>query len=514
MKTLKYILYFTAIFATFAACDGPMDEITEADYPRAFSPADLAVQLGTSGNATATWISVDKAISYVYELSQGDNLVFNNIIKEGETGTTGLTLTGLWGDTQYSLRVKALSYKTGQADSKWTAVTFKTNTEQIFSPIDPNDIEATQVTLRWTAGETATSIVITPGNITYTVTSDDIAAGAATVTGLTGETKYSATLLDGTRVRGTAEFETPVDVGNATLVTANDDLLAMVTAATEGEVFAIMPGEYDLGEFNLTVSIALKGVKPADKPVIKGSFKIDATIASLELNGIIMDGGTTTAQNYPFNTNNNNCNISSITVSNCELNNYGRGLFNINVATAKIGDVKFTNTIISHVNPDGSSGGDGVDIRTGEFKSFIVENCTFNTGFRAFTRVQVNSDMAFRNCTFYKLCTVDNSNNTGLFRISGGTLVVSKCLFVETGVENPTNTSSGNWSKAGNVAATATYTSNYYYNCHNLWVGQYANPTQCSATEANPGFADAANGNFTLSNENLIVNQIGDPRWR
>ena len=34
-----------------------------------------------------------------------------------------------------------------------------------------------------------------------------------------------------------------------------------------------------------------------------------------------------------------------------------------------------------------------------------------------------------------------------------------------------------------------------------------------SATTLNPGFKDAAGGDFTLSDEDLIYNQVGDPRW-
>ena len=29
-----------------------------------------------------------------------------------------------------------------------------------------------------------------------------------------------------------------------------------------------------------------------------------------------------------------------------------------------------------------------------------------------------------------------------------------------------------------------------------------------------PGFTDAANGNFKVSNQTIIDNEIGDPRWR
>ncbi len=521
MKNLiKYIPVIGIILMGYVMTScSDVDDIVDPQYDRLFSPIDLEARIQNKTSVRLTWSGRSEDSYYIVELVPGTD-------EEGEASGTytvasneiPYTIDYLEGETKYIAKIKAVSEDPAIEDSKWSTISFETDTEQIFEALDiENDLEATQVTLRWPAGVTATSITLTTadatGNITYTITADDIAAGAATITGLTGETTYTATLLNGTKVRGTLTFETPVDIGNATLVEEGDDLAEKLATATEGEVFAIMPGEYELGEFDLTVSIALKGAKPANKPIIKGSFKINATVASLELNSIIMNGEGSI--NYPFNTNNGNCNIGAITVANSELNNYGRGLFYINTGTAKIGDVKFMNSIVSYINPDGTSGGDGVDIRSGELRSFIVENCTFNTGFRAFTRIQVNTDMAFRNCTFYSLCTVDSKDNSGLFRISGGTLEVSKCLFVATGVEDPTEPSSGNWSKAGNVSATTSYSDNYYYDCHNLWVGQYTDPASCGATLSNdPGFEDAANGDFTLSDEDLIYYGIGDSRWR
>jgi len=317
-----------------------------------------------------------------------------------------------------------------------------------------------------------------------------------------------------------SEIELSVAIDDATLVRNGDDLAAMLALAKEGEVFAIMPGEFALGEFTLTKSIKLKGVKSTDKPVIKGSFKVNSTIASLSLSNVIMEGSTSV--NYPFNLNNSGCNIATISISDSELNNYARGLFYAAATNIIIGDITISNTIIKNMNPTGSSGGEGIDMRntTGNsLGSITAENVTFDTGFRTFIRMQVPSTpkLTFRNCTFYKVCTPDNSNNTGLFRITTGTLEVSKCLFVETGpTTSPvTNTSSGNWtSSAANMGATTTYSDNYYYNCHNLWVGYYTDPVNYPATEANPGFADAANGNFTLSNTDLINAGIGDARWR
>ena len=54
----------------------------------------------------------------------------------------------------------------------------------------------------------------------------------------------------------------------------------------------------------------------------------------------------------------------------------------------------------------------------------------------------------------------------------------------------------------------------YYFNCPNLWANAHASDHASVATEADPGFVDAVNGDFTITNEDMIYEQVGDPRWR
>src|SRR5690606_27310267 len=102
----------------------------------------------------------------------------------------------------------------------------------------------------------------------------------------------------------------------------------------------------------------------------------------------------------------------------------------------------------------------------------------------------------------------------GFFRIAEGSLEVRNCLFVETGVTGA-SASYGNWAAAGNVgeAVTTTFSTNYFSNCIAIWEGQYTDPSQVGATEADPGFEDPANGDFTVTNQTIIDNNVGDPRW-
>ena len=110
------------------------------------------------------------------------------------------------------------------------------------------DIKGTSVTLRWPAGEEAATITLTPGDIVYNVTADDIAAGAATVTGLKPETEYKAVLARANgKTRGTITFKTGIDLADTDiLVKAGSDIAAAINDAPEGYRLIVEPGTYGI----------------------------------------------------------------------------------------------------------------------------------------------------------------------------------------------------------------------------------------------------------------------------
>ena len=119
------------------------------------------------------------------------------------------------------------------------------------------------------------------------------------------------------------------------------------------------------------------------------------------------------------------------------------------------------------------------------------------------------------NCTLYNVATVDNTNNRGLFSLAKGkTLNVKNCLFYGIGLESPQiGVNSGVWGRSDKMKATPNYANNYYFNCPNLWGNLYKDDHSSVATECDPQFADAANGDFTVQSQDLKDNQVGDPRW-
>lgn len=511
-----YILGFTAaIFA--AGCSDDIDpEITNLEVSRLFSPVDLEARIVNKTSVRLQWTEVDKAESYNVEVYANGAEDYSGSPIRTVTGVLysqlPVIITGFAGETEYSVRVQAVGE--GISDSKWTSTVFITDAEQILFPVDPEEITPFTVTLRWPAGEVATSIVVMPGDIVHTVTASEIAAGAAEVTGLSSETEYTARLLNGESTRGTATFTTLIDIGDAILVTAEDNLTEFLDAAEDGDSFVLFPGEYSLGSYSITKSVKIAGFKPTEKPVIYGQLTCGSTVASVELKDLVFRGNEdpSSVAGQFFNTA-TGCDLGSLTIDGCEISDY-RNNFIYNNAGGTYGTISIRNSYVYNIE---GGGGDGIDFRGGAISALTVENSTFANGFRTFLRMQVACDVTFDNCTFYRVSIVNNSNNNGLFRMNGAegrSFSVKNSLFVETGVENPDSPQVGNFCRQESyMVESPVYSNNNIFSGYNLLAGLYTTASQISATELDPGFVDPENGNFKVTNEDLIFYRIGDPRW-
>ncbi len=500
--------------AVFVACsDDELEPIEELQFSRALSPIGLEAFIRTNTTIELKWVPREGIDTYVVEFAT-DSLLFSNIIFTDEVSPQDLPYRATFeGETLYSARVKAVGPGTA-GDSKWSAIAIRTAAENIFFAIEEADLAAFEATLKWPAGSEVTHITLTPGNIQHTVTADEKAAGEATIQGLAAETSYTAKLMNNAKTRGTATFTTLIDLGGALAINPGDDLVAILDGAEDGASYVIFPGEYELGSYAVTKSVKLTGYLASDKPIIHGQFTCGAAVALLELKNLIFRGDEDPAAYIGqfLNTSSSSCNLTTLTIDNCEIRGYKDHLI-YNNQTGAYGTITITNTIIDDIQ---GAGGDGIDFRGGSLGTLKVENTTFSNGFRTFLRMQVQSDVSFRNVTFYKVANFDNGNNHGLFRMSGGgSFEVRNSLFVETGVPGAVAPATlGNFCRqASNMVAGPVYSNNNIHGCHNLLTGLYTTVAAISATELDPGFANAAGGDFTVTNQDIIDNNIGDPRW-
>lgn len=510
-----------ALLALTTACEDQSEEITSIDYNRLFAPINVEARVTNRTNVQLTWNLTKGATAYNIELFANDSLTFTGSPVNTYNGITAdqmpYQIVGLEGETQYSARIQAICDDASKA-SKWSGVFFETDTEQILSPVTEADLTFNSVTLRWTAGQVATEIVLSPADVpAHTVTAEEIAAGQATITGLKAETEYTAKLMNGTKTRGTQTFTTLIDLGGAIEVKPEDDFVAMIEAANAGDAFAFHPGTYtipgeegSIGKLSIKTNVEIKAVRPSDRPIINGCITLNDG-ASLTIKQVVMDGtGTDGSQAFDFKT---ATNYDKLVIDDCEIKNYGKGIYYVNVA-AQINELTINNCLISNIECDG---GDMFDCRKGYIAALNLTNTTVwnSCKERDFIRYD-DASGSFSGATpviTVDHCTIDGVSNNASRRFFYVRFKNNSISFTNNLLSNMSECGRG-FSDSGNTAVP-TFSNNNYFNTKNLVSndGGSSKFFDEKGTTLDPGYKDAANGDFTLTNEDLIYNQVGDPRW-
>lgn len=551
MKLNKYILMssiaLAAVGMTTTSCDDRDDEITSISYSRLFSALNLEARVQNQINVRLSWYEVAGAESYIVN-------VYESVNQEGEDGDAtdntqfvrvpegatpvrvceGITakqlpymIEGLTGQTRYVFEVIAVDANGGR--SKGICVEAKTGAEQSFRTVDEAEIEANSVVLRWNAADAqgCTIKVQVKGEEGYVVqheiTADEAAAKAAKIEGLTGETTYVAYLKNASnKQRGEVEFTTAIDLGDAIAVTPEDNLKQVIADAPAGSTLALFPGTYSIvneeGALNKIVinkSLSIKAVRPAERPVINGCIHLTEG-ASLVLSQVVLDGaGTDGSQAIEWK---DAVEYNTLTIEDCEVKNYTKGFFYINVA-ATIESININNCLIHDIV---CSGGDMFDCRAGAYKAFNLTNSTIynSAAERDLIRFDDKSSnfpgiepvVTVDHCTFYKVGNGGANYRLLYVRFAGNIINFTNNVVAEfnnkRGFANQKTT------------AIPTFKNNYYYNTINLMSLDEANgdasitcfDTEGKALSANP-FKDAEKGDFTVTNEDMVFYGIGDPRW-
>ncbi|MFC5282061.1 DUF4957 domain-containing protein [Pedobacter alpinus] len=518
MKTKNIIIpiFFLAGIFSLASCKDEFQESTVLGVNQAFSPTGLTAIVVNKTGVRLTWKAVKNADSYTVEIFENGTLDFSSTAVKTVEGIkfaeVPYTVNDLAGATAYSVRVKAVGLDI--EDSKYVAVTFTTAAEQIFLPVTQSTIQATSVVLNWTPGQTATSITLAPGNIVRPITAAEITAGQATITGLTGETLYTAALLNGTKTRGTITFTTLLDLKGAISVSPTDNLVSIIAAATGGETFALLPGTYNInGDILVSKTISIQGAKSTDKPIINGGVIRIRANSGLSLKDMILNGTGALNDNQAiiFDEALDNA-YGGLTVENCEIKNYIKGLMYVNNKTL-IQSVTFKNNLIHSIT---SVGGDFIDFRQGLAKTFLFEN---NTVYNCVTNrdlfrmdaggstnfPQETSIITIRTNTFNNVIT-DNTKRYLYIRLASHQIIFTKNIIAN---------SAGYYTNQTSTTLT-TVANNNYFNSPNFTASAIAGSKNDTGvfTSLNPGFSNVSASNFTISNLDLKNNGIGDARWR
>jgi hypothetical protein len=504
-RSIKYILPVALLFALSGCEDNIPEEIKELNVSRLFSPVDVEARIVNQTGIRVSWKAVKDAKTYTVTVATADGAQVWE--KSGiSIEEMPYTVPNLNGETLYTVHVSAQGE--GIGNSKASRVEITTNAEQLFQPINPEELRPTQVTLRWVAGQAADRIVLTPGNITHTLKPEEVQAGAATVSGLSGETTYTAKLMRGTGTRGTISFSTPIDLGGAIVVNPGDDISTLFQNANEGDVFGLLPGTYTSGDIVLTKTIHIKGARPSDKPVLKGTiFRINEG-ASLELKDVILDGTGSLDGNQAIIYGAGR--FASLQIDGCEIKNYVKGSLYVNSATL-IESVSISNTVYSNIE---CNGGDFIDFRNGIAAKFeFVNNTAYNSALaRDFFRMDAGGSTNFPDVTASILIKNNTFNNVS----NGNNRRLLYIRLAKHGIRFEANMVTNTLGYHTNQASTTVtnFEKNNYFNAPNFSAStQSGAKNDASGTALDPGYANAAGGNFKVSNEELIFQKIGDPRW-
>ncbi|MBX2963524.1 MAG: fibronectin type III domain-containing protein [Cyclobacteriaceae bacterium] len=525
MKT-KYIITCILLgFSTFwfSACEDKIDPlITDLEVGRVFAPTGLEARVRNLTQIELTWNLRDDAAHYIVEFSE-DDPGFTNIIRTITVMPHEIPLLETFaGETEYSIRVKGVSANTSVADSRWATTVIMTAQENIFLPIEDGDIDATEATLRWVANSEVTHLLINPGSVTRIITAGEVTAGVATITGLTGDTDYTVALMRDTKSRGTVNFSTLIDVGDAVRVYPEDDLNAVITDAAPGEVLVLFPGDYTVftGLIVLNKSITIRGLYPFDKPKLHVQFSLEGGASAIEFRDIDMSGNGTLNDLFRYNT--ANVTFGSLVIDGCYVHDFTRSFVAGNASATTVQSVVVNNTIVTNVE---TSGGDFIDFRNTYLADLKLTNSTFNNSSTArdFIRMDgvapasglsgtgLTSTVLVDHCTIYRACNNATVSTRRLLyvRFNANVLTVRNSIIAESG---------GFYS---NQATTSQHTSsnNNYFNAprfHDASFEVIANlkvDVSGNFTTLDPGFVNAAAGNFKVSNQTLLDNSVGDPRW-
>lgn len=513
MKT-KHILKSIVIILliSFAGCESQEDLIEELQISREFAPVELTSIIRNQTIVELNWTKDDNVDTYLVEVSQDQNF---SSIEESLTVTSNQlpVQIQLIGETLYFIRVQAISSR-GLENSTYAITTATTLTEQLFLSIEPGDILATEATLRWVPNSTVTQIVVNPGNIVHNITAQEQTEGIAVITGLTGETDYIAQLLNNTNIRGVQVFTTGIDIGDGILVTPTDDIFQMVADATPGDVLVLEQGDYtaQIGTVIIDKPLTIRGLLSFDKPLLKVSFSIvtgatDVSLIDLDLTGDVSAELTDVVRYSEAG------NYNSLLVSGCNIHDYNRSFIAGNETDAIVQAVTVENCVVTNIL---TSGGDFFDFRNSDVLNVNFNTSTFNNCApgRDFFRIDaagtsnatgLTSNILLENCTLYA-CSNSSSRRLFYVRFDSNDIISRNNLITDTEIEGYSDNSA--------TDETITFANNNYFNAPTLFdssVSRYDDST--SYTTLDPGFSNAEVGDFTVSNQSLIDNNVGDPRW-
>ena len=315
----------------------------------------------------------------------------------------------------------------------------------------------------------------------------------------------------------------------ATAIVVSPDGKSLQDAVTEANenknLILIQAGTYDIGEVEVNKEIQIIGERFKNKPVLVGKFNMIEG-SGIVMRNIIMDGnGAAVKRMFSYE---DGTTAKEFKIEASEIRGYKEGIFAINNPSKPItvDAITINNCLIYDIACDG---GDFLDSRSGTIKKLTITNNTFyncsQVKAREFIRIDGTEDKKPWNpeVTEYSI-KLENNTIVGAVktfkrlmyvRYPGAKISMKSNLFMNfSGYLNDQK-----YIEAENITAS----NNRYYEAKNAGIIRYksgeeyivtfTDPNCVKEKFVDPAFKDEANGDFTITNEDLIIDKVGDPRW-
>jgi hypothetical protein len=531
-----------------------MEEITDAAYPRAFSPIELKVEPGSFDQATVTWKSTDGARLYDVKLSQGDSLQFTNIVQTWEEiELTRLSLTDLWGQSQYSIAVRAKAFNEGQDDSQWTAMEFKTSAEQIFKAVKDVEVKGTSLIVRFELPHgqiTRLGISSASGESFVPLTAEDIEAGYKEITGLTSGTDYTISILNVDQKRGevsvTTQWKPTGSEDNVIIVNPGDDLAAICGDAANIGKIIYLPDGYTFTT-NINPGIVFAGdmtvygdPDAAVKPQLiytlaSGGSRLftwvyKCNINELKFANIVFQGSGKTGNGaVVFGSAGGSSGTDDVDVLNavlferCDILDWGRAFYRVQgTYNNPIGLVSLNNCYAENVGAYGGNNGNyaffTMNVGGGGIDKIAVTNSTFKKVYHCFVNAPLTNgnvpckNVIIENCTFNDFITGPTATSARIFIDGNNSTALSIDIKgVILGQSGP-KSSGYRYGEGSSVAVANTFTTSDYVNENAAQLLPNLTESGIASTSL---FRDPEAGDFTIVSTSFAGRRTaGDPRWR
>ena len=523
-----------------------MDINDEVALGRCLTPTELSAKVINGEFIEFSWTKSKGATEFVLELysdEQMTDLLETIVIPAAELPYTA----DLEADMTYYARVKGVNGEGAIADSHWAVFDRALQTYAIKSSLNPELVDRSEssITIKWTKDPEVDHIRITPAlnaeeeYTRFDVTADAQAAAQVEVTGLNPSVNYTLAVHFKSAQRGTVSAWTRPAIDGATEVATAEALIQAITdkAAVIKVAYAETP--YVIGNVVLGGPVAIYGDATAAgvQPTIQGALKIGADVTSIHLEALTFDGlsSADTPHNLTFDA---AAAVESITVVNCKLNNYLRGVLYENSKGPQVGAIKYDGVEVNNV---GGDGGDCFDFRgTATVNSIEFINSTLNTGARTWFRIDAKATLEsikMTHCTFNNLCFANNGNNNGIFNIRAVNAAGAAPAFVLTHNVflnmNDDNKRCCLIAKNSTSAFPSELSNNFFYNCYDRFFVAQKDGSSLSGDDlkaaADEGRArilvngsveldadpcvDSARDKYNVTSKEVIEANAGDPRW-